>query len=288
MHCFEIYSSLLSFQNSFLQIPFVLWLWIGKTIEPVRHVVWLSGQLQGQAKLPRIQAKIKNNRKHHIELCYINKSWKRSLCEELTPHALYMRLKRLCQRSNTGKLKVDEAIHSEWLQGDRDTLSLALVKALKTCGFESNAKTRKSVQARKVNKLLFLIKWSYFICYFIGSNKYDCFDTAVQAEFEKQVFKIKEQQRAREEEIEGGWYTEERMGKDLGYSPMLEHAYISYKLSYCFLEVTIFYNGSIFLSKSFSCFFCTLLIELRALIGKVKSYCLRFRSVLVRTGDVFH
>ena len=67
MHCFEIYSSLLSFQNSFLQIPFVLWLWIGKTIEPVRHVVWLSGQLQGQAKLPRIQAKIKNNRKHHID-----------------------------------------------------------------------------------------------------------------------------------------------------------------------------------------------------------------------------
>ena len=60
----------------------------------------------------------------------------------------------------------------------------------------------------------------------------------MQVEFEKQVFKIKEQQRAREEEIEGGWYTEERMGKDLGYSSMLEH--ISYKLSYCFLEVTSF------------------------------------------------
>lgn len=51
----------------------------------------------------------------------------------------------------------------------------------------------------------------------------DCFDTAAQVEFEKQVFKIQERQRAREEEIEGGWYTEERMSKDLGYSPTLDH-----------------------------------------------------------------
>lgn len=76
-------------------------------------------------------------------------------CEDLSPHALYMRLKRLCQRSNTGKLKIAESIHSEWLQGDRDTLSLALVKALKTRGFENNAKTRKSAQARQMKHCFF-------------------------------------------------------------------------------------------------------------------------------------
>lgn len=39
--------------------------------------------------------------------------------------------------------------------------------------------------------------------------------TALQAEFQSQVLYIKEQQRMREEEIEGGWYTEEKMQKEL-------------------------------------------------------------------------
>eukprot|EP00435_Cladocopium_sp_Y103_P031706 s1324_g8.t1 len=41
------------------------------------------------------------------------------------------------------------------------------------------------------------------------------------AEFQKQVLYIKEQQRMKEEEVEGGWYTEERMTKDLSYSSPL-------------------------------------------------------------------
>ena len=45
--------------------------------------------------------------------------------------------------------------------------------------------------------------------------------TALQAEFQSQVLYIKEQQRMREEEIEGGWYTEE-MQKELSYSPCLD------------------------------------------------------------------
>ena len=35
------------------------------------------------------------------------------------------------------------------------------------------------------------------------------------------MVKIKVVSRAREEEVEGGWYTEERMEKDLGYSKIL-------------------------------------------------------------------
>ena len=46
--------------------------------------------------------------------------------------------------------------------------------------------------------------------------------TALQAEFQSQVLYIQEQQRMREEEIEGGWYTEEKMQKELSYSPCLD------------------------------------------------------------------
>jgi len=42
-----------------------------------------------------------------------------------------------------------------------------------------------------------------------------------QAEFQEQLIKIHERARMKEEEIEGGWYTEERMEKDLGYSKCL-------------------------------------------------------------------
>lgn len=42
-----------------------------------------------------------------------------------------------------------------------------------------------------------------------------------QGEFQEQLLKIHERARSKEEEIEGGWYTEERMEKDLGYSKFL-------------------------------------------------------------------
>jgi hypothetical protein len=45
---------------------------------------------------------------------------------------------------------------------------------------------------------------------------------ALQAEFQSQVLHIKEQQRMKEEEIEGGWYTEEKMQKELSYSSCLD------------------------------------------------------------------
>ena len=43
----------------------------------------------------------------------------------------------------------------------------------------------------------------------------------LQGEFSCQVMRIREQAAAREEELEGGWYTEERMQSDLGYSKCL-------------------------------------------------------------------
>jgi len=43
----------------------------------------------------------------------------------------------------------------------------------------------------------------------------------LKAEFATQVTKIHEQVREREQELIGGWYTEERMQTDLSYSKLL-------------------------------------------------------------------
>ncbi|CAK9055487.1 Uncharacterized protein SCF082_LOCUS29987 [Durusdinium trenchii] len=98
-----------------------------------------------------------------------------------------MRLKRLCERKPTGKLQVSEEVHNQWVSGNRDELTLALVRALKQCGFETDHKTR----------------------------------CAVRAQFEEEMVIIHEQTKEREEEIQGGWYTEERMATELKYSKML-------------------------------------------------------------------
>ena len=44
---------------------------------------------------------------------------------------------------------------------------------------------------------------------------------ACQAEFQEQIIIIRERKKEREEELHGAWYTEERMKKELGYSPFL-------------------------------------------------------------------
>lgn len=86
--------------------------------------------------------------------CFQLLSFEGSLCpaflgltlQELSPHALYMRLKRLCARTNTGKLQVPEEAHTQWISGNRDELSVALCRALKTYGFDSGHKTRQLVR----------------------------------------------------------------------------------------------------------------------------------------------
>ena len=78
---------------------------------------------------------------------FVDKLEKHIIKQELTPHALYMRLKRLCSKTGTGRLNVSQDIHQEWMTGDRDMLSLALVRALKTHGFESTTTSRKLVKA---------------------------------------------------------------------------------------------------------------------------------------------
>lgn len=68
-------------------------------------------------------------------------------CEELSQHALYVRAKRLCQRTDRGKLQVPEDIHQQWLDGSRDEIMWALVRALKVQGFDKDHETRKRVRA---------------------------------------------------------------------------------------------------------------------------------------------
>ena len=69
-----------------------------------------------------------------------------SIWQELTPHALYMRLRRLLGRTDAGKLQVPEELHQQWLHGNRDELELAMVKSLKLHGFATDAQTRKLVR----------------------------------------------------------------------------------------------------------------------------------------------
>lgn len=98
-----------------------------------------------------------------------------------------MRLRRICEKKALGKLQVDDATHKQWLEGNRDVLSLALVKALKKHGTENNKKVRD----------------------------------LVRQEFQAEVIKVREITEAREEELEGKWLTEERMLTEMKYSKRL-------------------------------------------------------------------
>lgn len=66
--------------------------------------------------------------------------------EELTPHALYMRLKRICEVKPSGKCAVSEEIRTQFERGNRDELTLALVQALKLVGFGTSKKERDHVR----------------------------------------------------------------------------------------------------------------------------------------------
>ncbi|CAK9003377.1 unnamed protein product [Durusdinium trenchii] len=94
-----------------------------------------------------------------------------------------MRCRRLCEKKASGRLQVSPEIHEQWTRGCRDELCLALVNALKIHGMDDNKKTRE----------------------------------LVRAEFTQQMIYVKERLKEREEEIEGGWYTEERMASELKY-----------------------------------------------------------------------
>ena len=75
-----------------------------------------------------------------------------NLLQELSPHALYMRLKRLCSRTSAGKLNVAPEVHTHWQEGDRDQLTYALVRALKQHGLGSDKSTRDAVRAWSFEK----------------------------------------------------------------------------------------------------------------------------------------
>ncbi len=57
-----------------------------------------------------------------------------------------MRLKRLCERKAGGTLQVDEETHRQWVTGNREELSLALVKAIKLHGCDGSKKVRDLVR----------------------------------------------------------------------------------------------------------------------------------------------
>lgn len=61
-----------------------------------------------------------------------------------------MRLKRMCEAKSGGRLQVDQSVHQQWLEGNRDQLSLALVRALKENGLETTSKVRAKVKACEI------------------------------------------------------------------------------------------------------------------------------------------
>ena len=144
--------------------------------------------------------------------------------QELSPHAIYMRLKRYCGRTQAGKLQVPAEVHDQWVNGSREELSLALIKALKLHGTDSSHSTRKLVRVGVVSSIFFPTEIERIqICsseklQICSSESFSLLMHALQAEFQEQLVKIKEHTRQKDEEIEGGWYTEERLEKDLGWS----------------------------------------------------------------------
>lgn len=66
--------------------------------------------------------------------------------QDMTPHAIYMRLKRLCEPTGTGRVQVAPEIAAQWKSGNRDQLTLALVKAMKAFGTGGDKKTRDAVR----------------------------------------------------------------------------------------------------------------------------------------------
>ena len=98
-----------------------------------------------------------------------------------------MRLKRMCETKPSGKTMVPAEVQRQFQAGNRDELTLALTLALKKHGVENSKKHRDMVRS----------------------------------EFLSQVERLHEKARKREEEIEGGWYTEERMLEDLKDSQLL-------------------------------------------------------------------
>lgn len=57
-----------------------------------------------------------------------------------------MRLRRLCEKTGTGKLNVSSDIHDQWKTGCREQLTLGLVRALKLHGTNNSKKTRDLVR----------------------------------------------------------------------------------------------------------------------------------------------
>ena len=83
-------------------------------------------------------------------LCYLSKQ---SLYQELSARAVDARLRRFCEKKvKSGKVGVPDWVHQEWLDLDkREILRLSLVEALKTCGTNTDAATRKLVKAPRLN-----------------------------------------------------------------------------------------------------------------------------------------
>ena len=76
-----------------------------------------------------------------VEFCHFL-----NVFQELSPHALYMRLKRLCSKTSSGKLQVPAEVHQQWISGDRTQLELAMTQALKLHGFDTSHRVRQQVR----------------------------------------------------------------------------------------------------------------------------------------------
>lgn len=81
--------------------------------------------------------------------------------QELSAHALYMRLKRLCTKTQSGRLNVPDDVYQQWLHGSRDELLLALTRSLKVHGFSATAATRKAVRVGDIVKMFCMLFHSH-------------------------------------------------------------------------------------------------------------------------------
>ena len=85
-----------------------------------------------------------------------------------------------------------------------------------------------------LSKHFFIVKFKYVCAKDITKHPFVIYEAPFQAEFQEQFTKIREQARMKDEEVEGGWYLEERMEKDLKYSKCLGffHLFIFFRIDH--------------------------------------------------------
>lgn len=136
------------------------------------------------------------------------------------------RLRRLCERKKSGKLKVPEAVHKAWAQGgsERDNLRALLEQAEFDQDSSRGGQCTSHISCTFLNCVYIYIctirSKSVILSLFINKTKQQLLSQ--QATFVCNVVKQIEKRNEHAEEVLSGWFTPEQMKNELKWSPTLK------------------------------------------------------------------